>query len=358
MVNKIVYDQMDFEKIGVAEAKRNDLTNKKGKVTGYWYSIGLNYLYPNGERDNLLIRFPGVKTTGVTKNEYEDEKSGRTTTKYQFGTIGNLEEKYVKFFDSLRLAICEAVLKSASNVDYLEGFDPKAKKANPKRFYWQDKKNKARRAWYPQIGYNTSLFIPDSKSKSKTAPVSKSKFIENRAKKIHYVIEQTIDWKINYFYAGATILSIKNEIHKTLITKLEAKGASWDDPEEVERLLKNNPDIEAQIEENFKTARTLTAQGDDDDDEGDDDESGDEQPKKAKGKGKATGNQKLKAFMDDDDDEDEEEEEEPKKKSKRGGSSRKKVSDEEEDEDEEEEEPKKGKRSTRKKTSDDEEEDD
>jgi hypothetical protein len=350
MVNKINFDQLDFDKIGVAEPKRNDLTNKKGKVTGYWYSIG------------LCIQFPGMKTSGVTKNEYEDEKSGKTNVKYQFGTIGNLEEKYVKFFDNLRLAICEAVLRVADSVDYLEGFDPKSKK-NPNRFYWQDKKNKARRVWYPTIGYNTSLFVPDSKSKSKTTPISKNKFIENRAKKIHYVIEQNIVWEIKYFYAGANILSIKNEINRSLIVKFEAKGASWDDPEEVNQLLKNNPDLESQIEENFKTARMLTETGDDgEDNEGSDaeEESDNEPPKKGKGKGKAGGNQLFKKLMDDDDDE---EEETPKKKSH---SKKSKNDEEEEDEEEEEETPKKkkdskgkkGSSSRPKKSEDDEDEED
>jgi len=359
MVNKVFWDQIDYKAITVNEPKKMLITDKKGKEKAHWYLIGVSYTYSNGEVDQMRVEFPEMKTSGIETNEFEDPKTGQVTVSFQFAQQGFLDDKMAKMFDKVRKTICDLVAPYAEQVEYLQDFNPDAKRGGVKKFYWTDKKDSKRRRWYMSIDKKTGLFLPSKKTKSGVTPISQKDLLENEAKFLFFSLEQKPIWQIPYFNAGGLALSIKNNLYQSLVVKVEAKGVSSAQAEDAAKHLDNNPDLEDENEENLRTARAMLANADvagsddDSDAEKDSDAESDDsdKPKKSKkkskakdsdsesdkpkkkSKGKASSSKipaSLKGLMGDDSDDE---------KPKKGKKKSKKDSD-----DEEEEKPKKGKK--------------
>lgn len=253
MSSFVKFEDFNFENIVVGNAKKNDLTDEAGARSGHWLYIELFYKYPGDKVGPIRILFSGLKTSGIRSKNIDNKESGKVKTVlgYQYPVNGYLEQDKIKFFKKIRKTIGEMVVsKHKGEHSHIKKFDPNSEKGY-KDLYWSDENDEHKTRWYPQISPYTNLFIPSSKTKSKTSILMSKKITEDFERKIEFEIEQDLIWEIRYFYANKVLCSIINSVYQSLIYKIELKSSCFAEPSLAVKHLEN-PDIEDELNNNLK----------------------------------------------------------------------------------------------------------
>jgi len=233
-------EDLNVDNFVVGEIKKNKLPK------GHWYGIQVDYIFPDEKLDQIRIFMPDIIISGIREQRNEEDPK-KVKYSIQYPARGSLDKKIVKKLDQIRGKIGELVIAKYSDLDHLEGLDPKRPKDN-RLLYWKKKDEELYR-FYLNLGYNATFYIPNPNTKEKVSVLPRTKILENFDKKISYELTVDLIWKVKYVYISANGMSIITEVEQALVKKIAPRGITPLLGDIAMRKMEENPEIVKELEE-------------------------------------------------------------------------------------------------------------